>query len=295
MDWTLPFTARHACVVGIADRTFMPATGRRSARDRASGMAGVGSRFRHPHGRSVSTWVEHVLQIIQSEAGGRPNALKLFRWRPRRPRSQFAARWAIRQLDLSFTYAYHLDEAAYTNYLRSHALRLGARSGRRLGDGNVNADCDIILTLATAHCQRRYFIDCSGPAARMIGRISRGARRLERLAALRMAVVRARRPAPATAGNHPDVRSPAGWMWRAPLSQSAMLATFSAAVQDVAAGGAALQTSSPACHGGSGVHAIYFRPAPPFGSTTAFPSAPLRRLEPLVGADCIWRRSASPR
>jgi len=294
--WTLPSQRGMHALLGIAEPHFMQHTGATfKLATEHQGWQGVGSRFLHPHGEiGIDLGGTPFYKFIQSEVlAGRPERPDNF--------SLAAAAAALGKfarpmgdagkLTSSFTYAYHLDEAAYTNYLRSHALRLGVREAAApLADVNVNADCDIeSLTLADGTLvSGEYFIDCSGPAARLIGRISTEAR--EDWSAWLPCDGMWSGTAPALAEPPAITRTfaaPAGWMWRAPLSQSAMVGhVFCSRFQDVAAARAALQTFEPGLHGDpvftqftSGRRRAFWE------HNCVSIGASAVELEPLVGAD----------
>jgi tryptophan halogenase len=257
--WTLPSQRGMHGLLGIAEPHFMQHTGATfKLATEHQGWQGEGSRFLHAHGEiGIDLAGTPFYKFVQSEVlAGRPerpdtfsvaaNAARLGRFA--RPMGDAG------KLTSSFTYAFHVGEAAYTSYLRAHALRLGAREASALlVDVKVNEAFAIeSLELADgSSVSGDYFIDCSGPEARLIGRIATSAREdwsawLPCDGMWSAAGPALTEPAAITQTS----AASAGWMWRAPLAQSSMVGhVFCSRFQDAAAARAALQSFEPGLRG----------------------------------------------
>ena len=132
--WTLPSQRGMHALLGIAEPHFVQHDRRHlQARERAPGLAGRGQPLpacarRHRH----RDWRRAVLQIsaARSARGPAQHAPRHFRVAGAAARLGRFARpmGEANALTASFTYGFHLDEAAYVQYLREHALRLGVRA-----------------------------------------------------------------------------------------------------------------------------------------------------------------------
>lgn len=122
----------------------------------------------------------------------------------------------------SFTYGFHVGEAAYVAYLRAHSAKLGVRSiTGKPADVTLHDNGDIAAVILGdgTRAPGDFFIDCSGSQASLIQRLpSSGTddwsqwlpcdRMLSGLAAA----------VPAPAALTRTVATDAGWTWSAPLA-----------------------------------------------------------------------------
>ncbi len=175
--WTLPSQRGMHALLGMAENEFMRRTGATfKLATEHSGWQGDGSRFLHAHGE------------IGSDLGGTP-FYKSCSAGDRRPAARIArgllaggaaarlGRFAepmgdAKALTSSFTYGFHLDEAAYVAYLRAHAVNLGVQrvAGTLVG-------CDPAAEWRSRkHCacesgesvKADLFLDCSGADALLL-------------------------------------------------------------------------------------------------------------------------------
>jgi tryptophan halogenase len=227
--WTLPSQRGMHALLGIQEGDLMRRTGATyKLASEHVGWQGDNSRFLHAHGD------------IGTDLGGTPFykflLLQAIAGRFDSPENYSVAAAAARlgrfarpmgaddALTSSFTYGFHLEEAAYADFLREHALGSGVRSvAGPLGAVNLLESGNIgSLTLATGEkISGDYFLDCSGGAALLAGKVFSGTREdwsvwlpCDRmLSAL----------APATADPAPLTRTiatAAGWLWQAPLARA---------------------------------------------------------------------------
>ncbi len=255
-QWTLPSQRGLHPLLGIAEPHFVHHT--QATFKLASehvGWQGGSSRFLHAPGdigtELVGTQFYRFMQI-EALAGRseRPEAFSLAGAAARLGR--FARPMGeSKSLTANFTYGFHVADAPYASYLRAHALKLGVREsaaslaevlpdeqggiqGLRLEDGSViTAD---------------YFIDCSGPAARLLSRLDTGPREdwSASLPCDRMlsALAPATYEPPALTQTQ---ASTAGWLWRVPLANASMVGyVYGSRFQDEAAARATLSAWAPA-------------------------------------------------
>lgn len=254
--WTLPSQRGMHALLGIAEPHFIQHTGATfKLATEHLGWQGEGSRFLHAHGEiGTELGGTPFYKFLQSAALAgtpeRPEAFSVAGTAARlgkfaRPMGEGAA------LTASFTYGFHVADLPYTQYLRAHALKLGVREAAApLGEVQLS-EAGVIEGLRLtdgATVSADYYIDCSGPEARLLGKIA-GAERDDWSAWLpcdRMWSALG----PAT--NEPPpithtVAAPAGWFWRAPLAQASMSGlVYSSAFQSDAAARAALAAVEPA-------------------------------------------------
>jgi tryptophan halogenase len=230
--WTLPSQRGMHALLGIKEVDFLRRTGATfKLAGEHRGWQGPGSRFLHAHGdlgADLSGTPFYKYLLIQQLSGRRENpedysvaavAARLGRFA--RPMGEETA------LTSSFTYAFHLEESAYTAYLREHATARGVRriEGRLedvslLASGNVSS-----LNLTGGEkIAGEYFLDCSGPDAALMNRVSSNARDdwSATLPCDRMWSVQAPAVVDPPAMTLTTATS-AGWLWRAPLANSSMV------------------------------------------------------------------------
>ena len=182
--WTLPSQRGMHALLGIPEPHLVQHTGATfKLATEHLGWQGEGSRFLHAHGE------------IGKEIGSTPFykfiQREVLAGRPERPEAFSVAGVAARtakfarpmgdghSLTASFTYGFHLEEAAYTQYLRAHALRQGVkrrfgRPGRSVAERAWRHQALRLTDGSTASAD--FFLDCSGPAARLLGSVSSGDR-----------------------------------------------------------------------------------------------------------------------
>ena len=225
--WTLPSQRGMHAMLGINEAEFMAATGatyRLASEHR--GWQGEGSRFMHAHGElgsdlSGTPFYKYLLnEAIEGRAVSGDDfsvaTLAARQGRFARPMGEGDA------LTASFTYGFHLDEAAYAEFLRQHAAKLGIKSaGGTLVDVELEGSGDI-AALRLANGQRLgadLYVDCSGPQAAVIGRLAADDRDdwTSWLPCDRMlsGVMPAHPSAPALTQT---TATAAGWLWRAPTA-----------------------------------------------------------------------------
>lgn len=291
--WTLPSQRGMHALLGIQEADLVQRTGATfKLATEHIGWQGEGSRFLHAHGelgREVGG-VPFYKLLLRDGLAGRADppsnyslaatAASLGRFA--RPMGEGAA------LKSSFTYGFHLDEAAYVAYLREHAAKLGvtrvpgALAGVERSGGNIAA-----LQLSDgSSLVADLFIDCTGRDATVIG--AAGAR-VDWSASLpcdRMLVARARAlPEPPAVTR--TIAASAGWLWRLPLARETLVGyAFSSAFSSEEAARAELRSVEPAAgeamltaRWSSGRRSSFWD-----GNCIALGSAALE-LEPLVGAD----------
>lgn len=227
--WTLPSQRGMHALLGIDESRFIQHTGatfRLGTEHR--GWQGEGSRFLHAHGDlGTELGGTPFYRYLQAESvDGRPAVPEEWSLAGMAARLGRFARPMGKDLTASFTYGYHVAEARYVSYLRTHSERLGVRvaaapwaetelaeGGRiarlRLADGST-VDADL-------------YIDCSGTAAKLVASIAPERedwspwlpcdRMLSGFASAD------REPAALTQ----TVAGEAGWSWRAPLAERSLV------------------------------------------------------------------------
>jgi tryptophan 7-halogenase len=294
--WTLPSQRGMHALLGVAESPFMQQTGATfKLATEHNGWQGAGSKFLHAHGEiGIEFRGTPFYKFLQSEhlAGRaeRPEAFSVAGSAARlgkfaRPMGDTGA------LTSSFTYGFHCDEAAYTNHLRAHAVRLGARTApAALVDVKVNDAGNIeALTLADgSSVTADFFVDCSGPEARLLGRISNAARE-DWSAGLPCDAMWSAKSVASTdaAAVTRTFAADAGWQWRVPLAAGSMVGhVFATRFEDAGTARASLQAFEPALRGApvltrfaSGRRRIFWE------RNCAAIGASAVELEPLAGAD----------
>jgi tryptophan halogenase len=294
--WTLPSQRGMHALIGIAEPHFVHHTQATfKLATEHLGWQGDGSRFLHAHGdigtELAGTPFYRLMQIEALAARAeRPEAFSLAGAAARlgrfaRPMGEGKA------LTASFTYGFHVADTAYSQYLRAHALRAGVREsaapladvvldaqggiqGLRLDDGSVlNAD---------------YFIDCSGPAAHLLGRLDDGGREDWSASLPCNRMLSAFAPPVYEAPPLTQTQAAtAGWLWRAPLAQASMVGyVYCNRFQDETAARAQLSAWAPAMSGEARLARLssgrrrrfWLRNCVGLGSSVC-------EIEPLAGAD----------
>ncbi|HEU4653750.1 MAG TPA: tryptophan 7-halogenase [Steroidobacteraceae bacterium] len=176
--WTLPSLRRLHSLVGIKESNLVATTGGTFKLGvEHTSWHGDGSSFIHAHGEigtSINGVPFYKWLVMQRLAGHsvRPETYSLAAVAAKAQR--FAQPMDTNALTSSFTYALHLDERAYSTYLRNHALSLGVTE--RSGDiSEIERDAQGRL-LAVVLSQGEqiaadYFLDCSGPRGILINRL----------------------------------------------------------------------------------------------------------------------------
>lgn len=235
--WTLPSLRGIHGLLGIKEPEFVrhtEATFKLAAEHR--GWQGEASRFMHAHGEIGSDLggTPFYKYLLQQALAGRAESAEVYSLAAVAARSgRFAQPMPQSALTSSFTYAFHLDEAAYTAYLHTHAEKLGVtRAEGALADlvfaegGHVTA-----LTLeGGGRIEADYFLDCSGSQAVLMNRVltvdrkDRAAREdwtgwlpNDRMLCARAPALDDPRPITETTAGH------TGWFWRIPLAQSSVV------------------------------------------------------------------------
>ena len=294
--WTLPSQRGMHALLGIAEPQFLQLTGATyKLATEFRGWQGKDSHFLHAHGEiGVDLGGTQFYKFLQSEA---------LAGRVERPESFAIAGAAAAQgkfarpmgedhaLSSRFTYAFHVDDAAYAQYLRAHVMKLGVRAASApLAKVDVTHEARIAgLQLADgSQVVADYFIDCSGPEAHLIGAVSRNEREdwTHWLPCDRMWSALA--PALSAPRAVTEVRAEAaGWSWRAPLAQASMTGlVFSSRFQDEASAVSALRQAEPALQGEPVLTRFSAGRRRQFWerNCVAIGSAAIE-LEPLAGAD----------
>jgi tryptophan halogenase len=252
--WTLPSQRGMHALIGIREVDFMRRTGATfKLASEHVGWQGDG-RFLHAHGDIGSDLGEtpfYKYLLIQRLAGRSEKcedysvaavAARLGRFA--RPMGEENA------LTSSFTYAFHIDEAAYVTYLREHVVASGAtRIEGHLADISLSDSGAVTALLLTGGqtISGDYFLDCSGPDAAIMSRLS-STERQDWSAALpcdRMWSAKAP-PIAEPAAVTQTTAMEAGWSWRAPLANAQMVGhVYSSAYLDDDAALAQLHRAAP--------------------------------------------------
>jgi tryptophan halogenase len=294
--WTLPSQRGMHSLLGIAEPQLLQQTGATyKLACEHLGWQGEGSRFLHAHGDiGIDLSGVPFYKYIQSEAlAGRHEPVESFALAGSAAGlGKFARPMGEgRVLTATFTYAFHLEDERYAHYLRAHALRLGVREApAALADVQVDEHGDITtLQLADgSSITADYFVDCSGPEARLLGRIASSGRDdwSTWLPCDRMWSARAHAVAEAPALTR-TTATVAGWFWRAPLAQSSIVGhVFSSRFEDEGPALSALRDFEPSLQGDAVLtrfspgrrHEFWERNCVALGASAV-------EIEPLAGAD----------
>lgn len=224
--WTLPSLRSLHGLLGIRESDLLKRTGATfKLASEHRDWQGPGTRFLHAHGdigSSLSGTPFYKYLLLRALAGEPESVNEYSLAATAAAAGRFARPMTNTELTASFTYAFHLPEAAYTAYLREHATRLGVRSMNaqvhdvQLNEGRIEA-------LHLQDGQRiagDLFLDCSGRDAVLVDRLDDA--RIDWsawLPANRMLTA----AAPPTS-DPPAVTQTlaidAGWLWQMPLAQA---------------------------------------------------------------------------
>lgn len=219
--WTLPSLRGMHALIGVQEPDFLARTGATyKLGTEHLGWQGPGSRFLHAHG-DIGTAIgaaPFYKFLLREQIAGRQvgpeqyslaaEAARLGRFA--RPMGDGDA------LTSSFTYGFHVDEGAYTEYLREQAARAGIRrveGGIATIDASETGRVRSLRLASGAAIEGDLFVDCAGVSQ---------AERDDWSAWLpcdRMACAIAPPlvdPPPLTQ----TIASEAGWIWRVPLAAS---------------------------------------------------------------------------
>jgi len=234
--WTLPSQRGMHALLGVQEADLV----RRTGATFKLGSEHVGWQGQNPHGERSGFL--HVHGEIGTDLGGAPFYKFLLReameGRPENPEGYSVAAVAARlgrfarpmgaskDLTSSFTYGFHLDEAAYAAWLRDHATGLGVR--RVAGDFEgiaVRADgrVDAIKVVGGENIDADLFLDCSGTEGLLMSQLPVVGREdwSAWLPCDRMLSALAAPMDDAPALTRTQVTD-AGWLWRAPLARASM-------------------------------------------------------------------------
>jgi tryptophan halogenase len=294
--WTLPSQRGIHGLLGVAEPHLVHQTGATfKLATEHLGWQAEGSRFLHAHGDiGVPLSGTPFYKFLQHESlagrAERPETFSLAGAAARlgrfaRPMGEGGS------LTSSFTYGFHVEDAAYSSYLRAHALRQGVRESAaplatpvRGGDGGIGS-----LQLADGSTlSADYYLDCSGPEARLLACVATEGREdwSGWLPCDRM-----------WSGLAPPQREPpavtqitataAGWQWRAPLAQASMVGhVFSSRYQGEDQARAALASFEPALRGEAVLTRFQAGRRRRFWERNCLAiGAAAVELEPLAGAD----------
>ncbi|HEU4485952.1 MAG TPA: tryptophan halogenase family protein [Povalibacter sp.] len=225
--WTLPSLRGLHARLGIretdllrrTDATFKLAT-------EHCDWQGKGSRYLHAHGEigtALSGTPFYKYLVDRTLTGHTEDAAEYSLAATAARAGRFARPMSTNDLTASFTYAFHLHEAAYTAYVREHALKLGVRNahGRvahvQISDARISS-----LQLEDGGMiDGEFFIDCSGVQGTLIDSLDDGGREdwSSWLVNDRMLSAQASAVADPPALTQ-TLAVDAGWLWQMPLARS---------------------------------------------------------------------------
>ena len=227
--WTLPSQRGMHGLLGIPEADLLRRTGTtfKLATEHV-GWQGEGSHFFHAHG-DIGTDIAGTpfyKFLVQQALNGQPESPENFSLAAVAARlGRFARPMGDdKALTSSFTYGFHLDEAAYVAYLAAHAAQLGVRrvtaplvAVSRLPGGEVES-----LQLANSEkIAGELFLDCSGAESLLMRQLGEGERDdwsawlpCDRMISARAPFIPQLPPFTRT------VAADAGWCWRLPLAKS---------------------------------------------------------------------------
>jgi tryptophan halogenase len=167
--WTLPSQRGMHALIGVQEPDFLRRTGATyKLASEHIGWQGDGSRFLHAHGDigtdvGAAPFYKFLMREAIAGRRGSPEDYSLAAAAARlgrfaRPMGDDAA------LTSSFTYGFHLDDAAYVAYLREHAARAGVRRVEGVIAGIDVSDNGRIGALRLASgdiVAGDFFVDCA--------------------------------------------------------------------------------------------------------------------------------------
>ncbi|MEO8019170.1 MAG: tryptophan halogenase family protein [Pseudomonadota bacterium] len=246
--WTLPSQRGMHALVGVQEPDFLRRTGAtyKLASEHLA-WQGEGSRFLHAHG-DIGTPIgaaPFYKFLLREAIAGRRSSAEDYSLAAAAARLGRFARPMGDATDLtsSFTYGFHVDEAAYVAYLREHAMRAGVRrvEGAIVGmDVAENGQIRALRLQGGDIVAGDFFVECATPPDES-GRDDWSAwlpcDRMLSAAAPALA-----NPPPVTQ----TIAGASGWTWRVPLaSASAVGHVYASAFIDDAAARAQLLTLAP--------------------------------------------------
>jgi tryptophan halogenase len=219
--WTLPSQRGMHALIGVQEPEFLRRTGATyKIATEHLGWQGEGSRYLHAHGDigtaiGAAPFYKYLLRERIAGRRGAPEEYSLAAEAARlgrfaRPMGDSA------ELTSSFTYGFHVDEAAYAAYLRDHAARAGVRRVEAQVVALDTAESGAVRALRVAGgatIDGDLFIDCVGLSETERDDWSAW------LPCDRMACAIAppsENPPPVTQTTATD----AGWLWRVPLANA---------------------------------------------------------------------------
>lgn len=226
--FTLPSQPNLHGLLGIPEPAFLTETGGTFKLATAHlGWQGEGSAWLHAHGEigvefAGTPFYKYLLSEARAGRAHDPENFSLAGLAARRGR--FARPMGPpKSLTQGFTYGFHLDERAYTDYLRAHAARCGVRLAAPLSRVTLDEN-GAIASLALEDgttLTGDLFIDASGAEAKLIGAVSTASRidwsALLPCDSMWSGVATPVENVPAVTQT---VAGDAGWFWRAPLARS---------------------------------------------------------------------------
>ena len=294
--WTLPSQRGMHGLLGIPEADLIRRTGAtfKLATEHV-GWQGDGSHFLHAHGDIGADIAETPFYkyLVMQAINGRAESAEVYSLAATAARTGRFARPTgdEKALTSSFTYGFHLDEAAYVAYLAAHAAQLGVRrmnasltSVDRLPGGEVES-------LRMANGERiagDLFLDCSGSAALLMRQIGADERDdwstwlpCDRMISARAPFIPELPPFTRT------VAADAGWGWRLPLARasaagyvySSAFATDEAALRYLQSAVPGVETPGRAVPLASGRRRRFWE------KNCVALGASAMQLEPLAGAD----------
>ncbi len=256
--WTLPSLRGTHALMGVKEAELVARTGATfKLATEHHGWQSERSRYVHAHGEigSELQGIAFYKYLLLQAALGRHEPIEDYSLAALAARmGRFARPMSHSALTSSFTYGFHLDEAAYTTYLREHAEKLGVRRhGGRISDVLLRDDGSI-AAVQLDHDVRvaaDFYIDCSGCEPTLITQLSSEARidwsawlLNDRVISMRAAPVPEARAVTETSALD------GGWMWRIPLARSSVVGlVYSSAFLADAQAVAHLQKSAPGVEG----------------------------------------------